>query len=446
MSYRHDRVAGDFRVTEVTKPPRVMGLAGATLMSVNSMIGAGIFAVPAVLYAATGSFSPWMFLIFGLFQACTVLVTARLASMFEASGGMQLYVQTAFGPGAGFLTGWLMVIAMAAGRAAVLFVLVSYLAVFFPALEAPQAKQLAVLVILAGLAALSLTGMRNAIGGLAIGTVLKLAPILVLCVAAFAAGGFAVTFVPPDLGNIGSVAVLTYFAFNGTASATTSAGEIRDPRRTLPLAMLMSLAAIILLYMIVQWAYIAAGAPASSGDATPLAAAAGAVLGPAGVVLLTLAAIFSIATNCIAYFIAGPRVVFAMAERGLLPPALAHISARFLTPDRAILLFTLLVAGISFSGAFAFLASVVSLAAQVVVLGMFAAFVQFMRRGHDGRVEGLTPVWAIIVAIGAGFAIYIASQVPREAFVLLAGLVLAGSVVSVLARRGKVTTPAPIFD
>jgi amino acid transporter len=433
-------------VTEVTEPPRVVGLAGAALMSINSMIGAGIFAVPAVLYAATGNFSPWMFLIFGLFQACTVLVAARLATMFEASGGMQLYVQTAFGPGAGFLTGWLMVLAMAAGRAAVLFVLVSYLAVFFPALEAPQAKQLAVLVLLAGLAALSLTGMRNAIGGLAIGTVLKLAPILVLCVAAFASGGLAVTFVPPDLGKISSVAVMTYFAFNGMVSATTSAGEIKDPRRTLPLAMLLSLAAIILLYMAVQWAYIAAGAPASSGDATPLAAAAGAVLGQAGVVLLTLAAIFSIATNCIAYFIAGPRVVFGMAERGLLPSTLALISPRFLSPDRAILLFSLLVAGISFSGAFVFLASVVSLASQVIVLGMFAAFVRLVRRGHSGDVAGLTPVWAIIVAIGAGFAIYIATQVPADAFILLAGLVLAGSVVSVFARRSKVTTPAPILD
>ena len=433
-------------MTEVTKPPRVVGLAGATLMSVNSMIGAGIFAAPAVVYAATGSFSPWVFLIFGLFQASTVLVAARLATMFESSGGPQLYVQAAFGPGAGFLTGWLMVIAMASGRAAVLYVLVSYLAVFFPALESAVAKQLAVLVILAGLAALSMTGMRAAIGGLAIGTVLKLTPILVLCVAAFASGGIAVTFEPPDLGSIGSVAVMTYFAFNGTANAANTAGEIKDPRRTVPLAMLLSLAAIILLYMAVQWAYIAAGAPGSSDDATPLAAAAGAVMGESGVVLLTLAAIFSIAANSISYFIAGPRVVFGMAERGLLPAVLARISPRFLTPDRAILLFSLLVAGISFSGAFTFLASLVSLTAQVVALGMFAAFVHFMRHGHAGHVHGLTPAWAIIVAIGAGFAIYIATQVPAQAFALLAGLLVAGSAVSVIARRSKVKTPAPILD
>ncbi len=433
-------------MAEVTKPPRVVGVVGATLMSVNSMIGAGIFAVPALLYAQTGDFSPWMFLVFGLFQACTVLVAARLATMFDSSGGQQLYVQAAFGPLAGFLIGWLLVVAMAVGRAVTLDVLVSYLGVFLPALAAPAARQLAVLALLAGFGGLSLTGMRNAIGGMAIGTALKLIPILILCIAALASGGFAVKLTPPAFGKFESVALMTYFAFNGTANAANSAGEIRDPRRVLPLSMLLSLAAITLFYMTVQWAYIAAGAPASTGDATPLAAAAGAVLGNAGVVILTFAAIFSIATNAIAYFIAGPRVIFGMAERGLLPPVFARVSPRFRTPDRAILLFTLLVAGISLSGALAFLIALSSLASQTVMLGMFAAFVHLVRRGHNGHAEGLTPPWAIMVIIGASFAVFVCAQAPREAFALLAAVLIAGSLVSVIARRSKVVSPAPILD
>ncbi len=270
-------------MTEVTKPPRVVGTIGASLMSINGMIGAGIFALPALLYEKTGAFAPWMFLIFGALYACGVLMAAQLATMFRASGGAQLYAQAAFGPMVGFQVGWVVLIAQAAGRAATLYVLVSYLAVFFPALSGPVARPLAMLALLAMLGGLTLSGMRRAIGGLMVGTVLKITPIVVLCVAAFAAGGVSTSFKPPSFGTFESVALLVYFAYSGTTSAAFSAGEVKNPQRTIPRSMLLSLAIIIAFYMIVQWAYIAAGAPASS-DGTPLAAAAGVVMGPAGVV------------------------------------------------------------------------------------------------------------------------------------------------------------------
>jgi amino acid transporter len=81
---------------ESAKPPRVVGPWGATLMSINGMIGAGIFALPALLYAQAGDFAPWMMLIFGLFFSCGILVAAQLATMFRSSGGPQLYVEAAF--------------------------------------------------------------------------------------------------------------------------------------------------------------------------------------------------------------------------------------------------------------------------------------------------------------------------------------------------------------
>ncbi|RGP42175.1 putative transporter [Altererythrobacter insulae] len=427
-------------------PPRVVGPIGATLMSINGMIGAGIFALPALLYAEVGNFAPWMFLIFGLLFSTSIFISARLARMFRSSGGPQLWCQVAFGPFVGFQIGWLMVLAMAAGRAATLYVLVSYLSVIFPVFDQPLARALALAFLLAALTAINLSGMRNGVGGLAIGTVLKITPILALCGFAYSAGGIATEFSVPRFGAFESVALLVYFAFSGANSSSYAAGELKNPRRDLPLTMLGSLGMIIVFYMAVQWAYIAAGAPQAQGDATPLASAANAVMGESGALILSLAAIFSIATNSLSFFIVGPRVVFAMADRGLLPQTFAHISAKARTPDRAILLFSGVVALMLASGAFTFLATVTSLGAQIGWMVVIAAFAVLMRRSDDRHDGHMPAYWWPIIAVSAGFGVFTIIQAPASAFALIAVLLALGTGLYFIAKRGETYAPEPEFD
>ncbi len=431
---------------EGSKPARVVGKLGATLMSVNGMIGAGIFALPALLYAEVGNFAPWMFLIFGVLYATGILISARLSNMFRSSGGPQLWAQAAFGPFVGFQVGWVLVLAMAAGRAATLYVLVSYLAVIFPVFLDPAWRVATLAILLVALTGLTISGMKNSVGGLAVGTVLKVPPILLLCLLAFASGGIATEFVLPRFGAFESVALLVYFAFSGANSSAYSAGEFKNPRRDLPITMLASLAVIIVFYMAVQWAYIAAGAPQSAGDSTPLSAAADSVMGDGGALLLSLAAIFSIATNCLSFYIAGPRVAYAMADRGLLPETFAHVSPRFRTPDRAILLFSAIVSVMLASGAFIFLATVTSLAAQCVTLVYILAFVLLMRRSHGGHDGILAFYWWPVIFIAAFFALFSIAQAPAKAFLLLAALLAVGTLLYFLARRSEVSTPESILE
>ena len=431
---------------EASKPPRVVGKLGATLMSVNGMIGAGIFALPAILYAEVGNFAPWMFLIFGTLYATGILISARLSNMFRSSGGPQLWAQVAFGPFVGFQVGWIMVLAMAAGRAATLYVLVSYLAVIFPVFLDSVWRVTALAFLLLAMTWLTIWGMKKSVGGLAIGTVLKVTPILVLCLLAFASGGIATEFTLPRFGAFESVALLVYFAYSGANSSAYSAGELKNPRRDLPITMLTSLAVIIMFYMAVQWAYIAAGAPQSVGDTTPLSAAAGSVMGDGGALLLSLAAIFSIATNCLSFYIAGPRVAYAMADRGLLPETFAHVSRRFKTPDRAILLFSTIVAVMLASGAFVFLATVTSLGGQCVTLVYILAFVLLMRRSHGGHDGRLALYWWPVILVAAFFAIFSIAQAPAKAFLLLAALLIVGTVLYFLERRSEISAPEPILD
>ncbi|NCP12451.1 MAG: amino acid permease [Sphingomonadales bacterium] len=427
-------------------PPRVVGPFGATLMSINGMIGAGIFAVPALLYSEVGNFAPWMFLIFGSLYACGTLIVARLCNMFRSSGGPQLWVQTAFGPFAGFLIGFWAVLGISAGRAATLYVLVAYLAVIFPVLAEPGARALALAFLLVALTGIVISGMRNSIGSLAVGTVLKLAPILLLCGVAYASGGIATEFVLPRFGQFESVALLVYFAFSGGEVGAFSAGELKRPRRDLPLTMLGSLALITAFYMAVQWAFIATGAPQSDGDATPLAAAAGAVMGDTGVLIISVAAVFSIATNALNYFIGGPRIVFGMADRGLLPATFAHVSPRFRTPDRAVLLFAAVTAVMLSSGAFVFLAQVTALAGTVTSLLVIASFVVLMRRSDERHNGRLALYWWPVMAVSGGFKLFTMIQAPATAFGLMIVLLAVGSGLYFVARRGTVRVPEPEFD
>ncbi len=424
----------------------MVGPVGATLMSINGMIGAGIFALPALLYAEVGNFAPWMFLIFGLFYACGTLIVARLCNMFRSSGGPQLWTQAAFGPFIGFLVGFWAVLGISAGRAATLYVLVAYMAVIFPVLAEPGARALALAFLLAALTAIVISGMKNSIGSLAVGTVLKLAPILLLCGAAYASGGIATEFVLPRFGEFESVALLVYFAFSGAELGALSAGELKRPRRDLPLTMLGSLALITVFYMAVQWAFIAAGAPQSDGNATPLAAAAGAVMGDTGVFLISLAAVFSIATSALNFFIGGPRIVFGMADRGLLPATFAHVSPRFQTPDRAVLLFAATTAFMLSSGAFVFLAQVTALASTVTSLLVLVSFVVLMRRTgerHNGR---LALYWWPVMAVSGAFKLFTMIQAPASAFGLMIVLLGAGTGLYFMARRKETRVPDPVFD
>lgn len=428
------------------KPPRVVGPVGAVLMSINGMVGAGIFALPALLFAEVGNFAPWMFLIFGLLYSCSILISARLSTMFQSSGGPQLWSQAAFGPFVGFQVGWVLVIAMSAGRAATFYVLVSYLAVIFPVFHEAFARAAALAFILAALTAISLSGMKNSIGSLAAGTLIKLSPIVVLCVMALASGGIATTFALPRFGAFESVALLVYFAFSGTNTSAIAAGEFKHPRRDLPLTMLGSLGIIVLFYMAVQWAYIAAGAPQADGNTTPLAMAAEAVIGEYGALLLSITAIFSIAANALSYSIAGPRVIFGMAERGLLPARFALVSRRFGAPDRAILLFSAIIALMLASGAFAFLATMTSLGSQFVVLCYVGAFPVLMRRKGELHGGTLSVRWWLVMGIAAGFAMFSIVQAPPSAFALSAALMAVGTGLYFVARKDEVAAPVIELD
>lgn len=413
--------------------PRTVGFWGAALLPVNGMIGAGIFALPALLVVAVGNFAPWMMLVGLALVLPLALVFAALAGRFDAHGGPVLYVTTAFGPFLGFQAGWARYASGVVSIAANTHVAIAYLAVLIPPLGDPQARQWAAAGFIALTTLLNLVGMRSSVGALGLMTAIKLLPLVVLAAAGLALGEPAIGLRLPPMSDLEGVVLLTFYALMSFENATILAGEMRNPRRDAPRTVLFTLAAVAALYALVICAFIAIG-PVRAGEDNALAAAAGVLAGPAGVLALTIAAAVSIGANTLAGGIGLPRLTFAMAEQGIVPRIFAHVSPRFRTPDVSILFFGAAAILISLLGGFAALAVASTLARLVMYLLTALALPVLDRRAGEPA-----PGWHLPVAIlAAATTLWVASQASVEAYTMIAVLITGGCVLYLLAQRGGV--------
>lgn len=422
-------------------PRRAVGRAGAVLMPVNGMVGAGIFAAPAILYAEAGDFAPWMLGGMALAFLPIAWCYARLAGRFDHSGGPQLFAQTAFGPFAGFQAGWMGLASASASGAANCYVLVAYLAAIFPAAGDSAFETALVCAILTLFGWLNYVGIGRAVAALGGFSAIKFVPLVLLAIVGLVLYPPEVRFVLPSFSTAESVALITFYTFMGFEGLATTAGEVKDPRRAIPSALLLALGIITALYMALAWAYIGVGA-GSPDDEMPLATMAAALAGPAGALAIAVAAVFSIAANTLHGLIYAPRFAFGMAESGVLPQAFAHVSLRYRTPDVAIGALTVAALAFALSGAFVFLA-VASTLMRIAIYVLSAASLVVIRRreavgegGAFGLAYALFPALAIVACLWVGW------QAQPRAFMVFGLVFVLGTVIYTAARRGAVS-PRP---
>ncbi|MBY6218232.1 APC family permease [Qipengyuania aquimaris] len=419
------------------KPPRAIGLAGAIVINLNAVVGSGIFALPALLFAAAGTFSPYALMLFACFYGCVMAVIAKLSTIFRQSGGAQLYAQHAFGPLAGFQAGWLALATNMIGASANFHVLMAYLAALFPVFADPFLKLATIAVLIALFTAISISGTTRSVGAIKLGTILKLSPLLLLCIFGFAQNGFPTEVSLPVFSEFEAIALLLAFAFSGADVAIAAAGETKNPRQTLMRAIFLNLAGIAIFYALVMWAYIAI-APDPSNVDTPLAAAAEKVMGPAGILMISVAAIFSVATFQLNVFVAIPRIAYGMARRGLMPHPLAYVSPRFQTPVGAIAFYGAVVAILALSGTFTLLATLMVSVEQILFTSSIAALIVMWRRNDAGLRESMDARWLVIIPIAILFVVWLFSQVPWSTVIPTLAFVAVGFVFYAISRRSAV--------
>lgn len=417
-------------MSESEKLPRTVGFWGAALLPVNGMIGSGIFALPAIMVAAVGNFAPWMMLVGALIMLPLVLVFAALSTRYDSHGGPVLYAHEAFGSFAGFQSGWMRYASGVVAIAANTHVAVAYLAALFPVLENPTLRSLTVVGFIIFTTGINLIGMRGSVRTLGLMTVIKLTPLLLFIVLGLFSYDPLVGFSLPQFSQFESVVLLTFYAFMAFENGTFAAGELRNPKRNIPLALITTLAAVAVFYMLVIWTYLAIN-PTVSGDTSALAAAANELAGQTGVIIISLAAAFSIGANTLSGGIVIPRMTFGMAERGDLPKIFAHVSKKFKTPDASILFYGGFAVVFSLWAGFATLAVASTLSRLVMYLLSALALPVLNRKNNENASTWHLPVAAIAVLS----TLWVASQASAEAFKMLGFIFVFGTALYFIAIR-----------
>ncbi|HEY0660106.1 MAG TPA: APC family permease [Lysobacter sp.] len=387
---------------------RGIGRGSLVALFINSVVGAGIFGLPGRVHELLGPYALLAYLACAALVLLIVLCFAEVGGRFSRTGGPYLYAHATFGPVVGFQVGWLVWLARVTAFAALCNLLLEYLAHFWPAATSPGWRVVLATGVVAVMTAVNIRGVRPAALVTNVFTIGKLVPMVLFV----AVGLFFIEparFVPtnsPDAVDFSSAMLLLVFAFTGFETATVPAGEVRDPRRNLPFAILAAMAVIVPLYVLVQVVCIGT-LPELAGSTRPLADAAARFAGAFGAAVITVGALVSIAGTLNGLLLAAPRLLFAMAEQRQLPRALASTHARFHTPHIAIVASAACMLALTLSGSFLTAVAISTLTRLLAYAATCAALPVLRRRDRqDGsgsttssfRAPGGTVT--VVVALG----------------------------------------------
>jgi amino acid transporter len=378
-------------VSEQAGMLRVVGRWQLVGLSVNDVIGSGIYLLPAAAAALLGPASLWAVLLAGLAVSLLVLCYAQAASYFDQVGGSYLYAREAFGRFVGFEVGWMLLLTRVSSAAALSNGLAEAVTHFWPAAATGTGRVAIVVGSLAVLTWINVIGVRAAARtgvGLAIAKLLPL--VMFVVIGAFfvdlaQASPLAISSIP--LQDLAKGALLLLFAYAGFENMPAAAGEYRNPRRDVPFAMLAMITIVTATYVSVQW--VALGTlPGLAGSATPLADASARFGGMWLALVLTVGAAVSILGTNSNTIMFGPRYLLALATDGCGPAALTRIHPRYRTPAVAIVTVGVLSVLLALSGSFVALA-LLSVVARLVTYLATAVSVIVLRKRHGQRGNAL---------------------------------------------------------
>ena len=358
--------------------------------------------MPGTLYLTLGPAAPLAYILGAALFAPIVLCFAAAGSRFTTTGGPYRYVETAFGKVPGLAVAALFWISNVAGSGSMAAILVSQAAHILPVLELPLPRAFFLAVVYSILFTLNARGVKLGTRAIIAFAAAKMIPLLLL-----AAGGLMLVHpgnlrivTAPDAHSLGRALVVAVFAYSGIETALAPSGELRDPARVVPGAALVGVGIVVLLYVSLQIAAQGILGPALAGHDAPLSAVAERLVpGSAGLVIVT--ASVSLIGVLLGDLLGSSRLLYALAEDGFLPSALASVSAKHRVPTRAIFAHAAVAWVLAASGTFNTLAMVSGAAFCVVYMACCAAAWRLQSRGAaETSAPFRLPGGGLIPAVG----------------------------------------------
>src|SRR5210317_566148 len=417
---------------------RDIGFFGAAFLVLNAMIGAGIFALPGKVAVNAGLLSPWLFLAVGVVFLAVVLTFAELASYFRDSGGPVLYASYAFGPLAGFGTGWVLFLSRMTAFAANANVMAIYLGSLYPWFGEGIGRTTIISIVTLGLTYANILGVKDGVRTMGFFTVLKVLPVILLVLLGLqhVTAGTLIPSAAAVIDDLGGTTLLLVYAYVGFETMAVTAGETAEPRRTLPRALIRTVICTGILYFLIVLVFISVIPKDTYADAT-LVDVGRALAGPVGAVAITLAAVFSIGGNLAGTMIAAPRLIFALAENKLLPAWFGNIHSKYATPDHSILVMGGLALVMALTGSFVELAVASSLSRMLSYIVCIASLPIIRNRASDAmkarayRIRG----GYLVPLAGLAICLWLTAQANAQNWRTVGILLAIGLVLYAIERR-----------
>ena len=384
-------------------------------ITINGIIGAGIFGLPSKVYGLIGTYSLIAFVACALVVTLIILCFAEVSSRFEETGGPYLYAREAYKPAIAFEIGWLFWLARVTAFAANCNLLISYLGFFWSGATTTVWRASIIVLIVSALAVVNLLGIREAAIVSNTFTIGKLVALIIFIAAGlFFLNPQAFEFGPPPTTDKFSQSVLLLvYAFTGFEMATVPAGEIRDPQKSLPRALLIATLVVAIVYILVQVVCVGT-LPGLAQSTKPLADAGAHFLGTAGGAIISAGAVISITGNLNILLLSSSRLTFAMSEQQQLPKFIGSIHKRFFTPYIAILITAALMMFLTLKSSFIELLTISALA-RLVTYGATCLALPLFRRRHHATPAFRLPGGTMIAILSLLLIIWLlAHSTPQE--------------------------------